>query len=150
IEILIVEDDPVIAIGLRDDLELEGYSTEVVSTGDIAVHRACEKRFALILLDIMLPRKDGLEVCRELRRSGVDSGIILLTAKKEEADKILGLEMGADDYITKPFSSRELRSRVKALLRRCVPRETGEFHFGDIAVSFSRCAVYRGGEQIDL
>jgi DNA-binding response OmpR family regulator len=149
-EILIVEDDVAIAVGLQDDLSLEGYSVEVVTSGDAATARAREKQFSLILLDVMLPHKDGFEVCRELRRTGVQSAIVLLTAKTEESDKILGLELGADDYITKPFSSRELRSRIKAVLRRCEPHPAEVFRFGEIEVHFGRCEVTRAKVPIDF
>ena len=116
--ILLVEDEPGLAVGLEDDLKLEGYEVEVVSYGETARQRALEKQFDLIILDVMLPRKDGFEVCRELRRSRLRTPIILLTARTQEAEKVLGLELGADDYVTKPFSPRELRARVKAALRR--------------------------------
>lgn len=149
-EILVVEDDSAIAVGLEDDLTLEGYAVEVVTTGDAAVKRAREKQFSLILLDVMLPRKDGFEVCRELRRTGVTSGIVLLTAKTEESDKVLGLELGADDYITKPFSSRELRSRVKAVLRRCIPTQATVLRFDDVEIDLGRCEVCRNGARIEL
>jgi DNA-binding response OmpR family regulator len=149
-EILIVEDDISIAVGLEDDLSLEGYSVEVAADGDTALARAREKNFALILLDVMLPRRDGFEVCRQLRRTGVQSAIVLLTAKTEESDKILGLELGADDYITKPFSSRELRSRIKAVLRRCAPDRPRIYRFGDVEVDVERCLVSRADGAVDL
>lgn len=116
--ILIVEDDRDLAFGLSDDLQVEGYEVEVVSDGESAIKRAREDQWDLILLDIMLPHKDGFEVCRHLRRSGIRTPIIMLTARAQEAEKILGLELGADDYITKPFNPRELVARVRAVLRR--------------------------------
>src|SRR5438094_81377 len=116
--ILVVEDEPAIAMGLEDDLKLEGYEVEVASDGADASRRAREHAFDLILLDVMLPGKDGFEVCRDLRRHGLHTPILMLTAKAQEAEKVLGLELGADDYVTKPFGTRELRARVKALLRR--------------------------------
>src|SRR5215831_11315179 len=116
--ILIVEDEPDIALGLEDDLTVEGHSVEVVAAGDVASQRGRETRWDLIVLDVMLPKKDGFDVCRDLRRAGVETPIILLTARTQEAEKILGLELGADDYVTKPFSPRELRARIKAVLRR--------------------------------
>jgi DNA-binding response OmpR family regulator len=149
--ILVVEDEPSIAFGLKLDLETEGYQVETVADGEAAVRRARETGFDLILLDIMLPRKDGFEVCRDLRRAGMEVCIILLTAKAQEAEKILGLELGADDYITKPFSPRELRARIKAVLRRghAVPKP--ELHrFADVEVDFARCEVRRAGEPVDL
>ena len=149
--ILVVEDEPAIAFGLKLDLETEGYQVETVADGESAVQHAREAGFDLILLDIMLPRKDGFEVCRDLRRAGVEVSIILLTAKAQEAEKILGLELGADDYITKPFSPRELRARIKAVLRRghAVPKP--ELHrFADVEVDFARCEVRRAGQPVDL
>ncbi len=116
--ILVVEDELSISIGLQADLEIEGYRVETAADGETALQRATQERFDLILLDVMLPRKDGFEVCRRLRRDGLKTPIILLTAMAQEAEKVMGLELGADDYITKPFSPRELRARVKAAIRR--------------------------------
>src|SRR5262245_16865581 len=115
--ILVVEDEPGIALGLEDSLQLEGYEVEVVTDGAKASSRALEGVFDLILLDVMLPGKDGFEVCRELRRSGLEAPIIFLTAKSQEGDRIDGLDLGANDYVTKPFSTRELMARVRRLLR---------------------------------
>ncbi len=148
--ILVVEDEPPLALGLEDDLKLEGYEVEVVSDGETASRRAQEKSFDLIILDVMLPRKDGFEVCRELRRAGLRTPVILLTAKTQESDKVLGLELGADDYVTKPFSPRELRARVKAVLRR-VAGETPEIYgFGDVEVDFTRCELRRAGGAVEI
>ncbi|HUA64148.1 MAG TPA: response regulator, partial [Verrucomicrobiae bacterium] len=116
--ILVVEDEPAIALGLEDDLKMEGYEVEVAGDGSTAVRRAQESAFDLILLDVMLPGKDGFEVCRELRHAHLHTPILMLTAKTQESEKVMGLELGADDYVTKPFGTRELRARVKALLRR--------------------------------
>jgi len=102
--ILIVEDDLAIAVALEDDLRLEGYTVEVVKDGEAALASARATTFDLVLLDVMLPKKDGFDVCRELRRSGVESKILLLTARTGETDKVLGLDLGADDYVTKPYS----------------------------------------------
>ena len=107
--ILIVEDDPDIALGLQQDLRLEGYEVQVVGDGPQAIDRAAAGSYNLILLDVMLPGKDGFAVCRELRRAGQRVPIIVLTARSHEAEKVLGLELGADDYVTKPFSPMELR-----------------------------------------
>src|SRR5262245_8202907 len=115
--ILVVEDEPGIALGLEDSLRLEGYQVEVVNNGMKASSRALEEAFDLILLDVMLPGKNGFQVCRDLRRSGLEAPIIFLTAKTEEADRIGGLDLGANDYVTKPFSPRELMARVRGLLR---------------------------------
>ena len=149
--ILIVEDEPGIALGLEDDLKIEGYEVEVVSDGNAASRRAREAAFDLILLDVMLPGKDGFEVCRELRRHGVRTPILMLTAKAQEAEKVLGLELGADDYVTKPFGTRELRARVKALLRRGAAGEKMEcYRFGDVEVDFERCELRRNGAPVEL
>lgn len=149
--ILIVEDEQAIAMGLEEDLTLEGYRVEVVADGDAAVRRAREGAFGLILLDAMLPKKDGFQVCRELRRSGVTTPIILLTARAQEAEKVLGLQLGADDYVTKPFSPLELRARIEAVLRRArgaVPSEI--FVFGDVTLDLARCELRRGSQLVDV
>ncbi|MBV8728359.1 MAG: response regulator transcription factor [Acidobacteriia bacterium] len=149
--ILVAEDEPGIALGLEDDLTLEGYQVEVVADGVAASRRAKQGNFDLILLDIMLPGKDGFEVCRELRRGGLRTPILMLTAKAQESDKVLGLELGADDYVTKPFGTRELRARVKALLRRAgEDSETGVYRFGEVEVDFPRGEVRRSGHAIEL
>jgi DNA-binding response OmpR family regulator len=148
--ILVVEDEPTIALGLKDDLELEGYEVEVVGDGEAASRRAQQGNLDLIILDVMLPGKDGFEVCRELRRARLRTPIILLTARTQESDKVLGLELGADDYVTKPFSPRELRARVKAALRRGAG-ETPEIHrFGDVEVDFARCELRRAGKVVEM
>ena len=102
--LLVVEDEPGISLGLEDDLKLEGYQVEVIEDGELALQRAREETFDLIILDVMLPGKDGFQVCQALRREGIGTPIIMLTAKDQEAEKVLGLELGADDYVTKPFS----------------------------------------------
>ena len=148
--ILVVEDEPAIALGLEDDLRMEGYEVEVVSDGITASRRAREERFDLILLDVMLPGKDGFEVCRELRRHGLRTPILMLTAKTQEAEKVLGFDLGADDYVTKPFGTRELRARIKALLRRAAG-EAGEcYRFGDVEVDFQRGELRRNGTPVEL
>ena len=132
-QILIIEDEPGIAIGLEDDLKLEGYAVEIATDGETGSRRAREQTFDLIVLDIMLPKKDGLEVCRELRRHGIRTPILMLTARAQEAEKVVGLEVGADDYVTKPFGVRELRARIMALLRRSSePKQEDRYHFGGI------------------
>ena len=148
--ILIVEDEPGIALGLEDDLRMEGYEVEVVADGVTASRRAKEAAFDLILLDIMLPGKDGFEVCRELRRFGLRTPILMLTAKALEAEKVLGLELGADDYVTKPFGTRELRARIKALLRRASEPEVERYRFGDVEVDFHRGELLRNGAPVEL
>jgi DNA-binding response OmpR family regulator len=149
--ILVVEDEAGIALGLEDDLKLEGYDVEVVGDGVTASRQARTTAYDLILLDVMLPGKDGFEVCRELRRAGVRTPIMMLTAKAQEAEKVMGLELGADDYITKPFGTRELRARVKALLRRAHPEEGSKsFRFGNVEVDFGRGELRRNGRAIEL
>jgi DNA-binding response OmpR family regulator len=149
-QILIVEDDPDIALGLQQDLRLEGYGVEVVADGQRALDVAANGTFDLILLDIMIPGKDGFAVCRELRRSGVRTPIIVVSARSHEAEKVLGLELGADDYVTKPFSPMELRARIKAALRRSAAETPQVFRFGDFEVDFSRFELRRGGKPVDL
>lgn len=148
--ILIVEDESSIALALEDDLRREGYDTEVVSDGETATRRAMANRFDLILLDVMLPRKDGFEVCREVRQAGVETPIVLLTARTNEAEKVLGLESGADDYVTKPYSARELRARIKAHLRRGTAQPPTVYRFGDAELDFARCELRRGGRVVEL
>ena len=149
--ILVVEDEPGIALGLEDDLKMEGYEVETVTDGLAASRRAKEAAFDLILLDIMLPGKDGLEVCRDLRRHGLRTPILMLTAKTQEAEKVLGLELGADDYVTKPFGTRELRARIKALLRRAAGDEDLDcYRFGDVEVDLSRRVVLKKNEETKL
>ena len=148
--ILVVEDDSAIAFGLQVDLRSEGYDVEIASDGERALQLARRENFDLILLDVMLPRKDGFEVCRELRLGGTKTPIIMLTAKVQEAEKVMGLELGADDYVTKPFSPRELRARVKAALRRTVGDESQTYRFGDLEVDFARGELRRCGSPVEL
>ena len=148
--ILVVEDEPAIAFGLQLDLKSEGYDVVIESDGESALQRARKEAFDLILLDVMLPRKDGFEVCRELRRGGSKTPVIMLTAKTQEAEKVLGLEIGADDYVTKPFSPRELRARVKAALRRTAEDDLPIYRFGDVEVDFDRCELRRADKPVEL
>jgi DNA-binding response OmpR family regulator len=148
--ILIVEDEPGIAFALENDLQTEGYEVVVVADGVEAVRRARCEAFDLILLEVMLPNKDGFEVCRELRRGGLSTPIIMLTAKTQEAEKILGLDLGADDYVTKPFSPRELRARMRAVFRRRVAEAGGEVHrFGRCELDLARFELRRDGQRVD-
>lgn len=149
-KILIVEDEPSIALALEDDLRREGYQTELAIDGEIAERRAMSREFDLILLDVMLPKRDGFEVCREVRRAGVDTPIVMLTARTQEAEKVMGLEAGADDYVTKPYSARELRARVKAHLRRSAAQAPEVYRFGDAELDFSRCELRRAGKVVEL
>jgi DNA-binding response OmpR family regulator len=147
--ILIVEDDTAIALGLKNDLAFEGYEVEVARDGVAGFDRARSGAFDLVLLDIMLPGKDGYAVCRELRRAGMRTPVLMLTARALEAEKVLGLEIGADDYVTKPFGSLELRARVKAMLRRATPPERDVYAFGDVEVDFARGEVRRAGRLLE-
>ncbi len=148
--ILIVEDEPDIALGLKADLSSQGYEVETVADGAAAIRRGKSEAWDLILLDIMLPKVDGLDVCRELRRARVKAPVIMLTAKTQVAEKVLGLESGADDYVTKPFDPHELRARIKAALRRSSDDTLGTYHFGDCEVDFDRAELRRDGEPVDI
>lgn len=148
--ILVVEDEANIAMALEDDLKKEGYEVEIVRDGDSACRRALDEAFDLILLDVMLPRKDGFDVCRDLRRARVRTPIVMLTAKTQEAEKVLGLELGADDYVTKPYSPRELRARIKAQLRRAANDLPETYRFGDVEVDFTRHEVRRDGRCVEV
>ena len=148
--ILVVDDEPDIALGLRLDLQDEGHQVEVVGDGELAVARAREPGWDLIVLDVMLPRKDGFEVCRDLRRARILTPVLMLTARTQEAEKVMGLDMGADDYVTKPFSPRELRARVRALLRRAIPDEGAIHRIGDCEVDLPRAELRRNGSRTDL
>jgi DNA-binding response OmpR family regulator len=148
--ILVVEDEPAIALALEDDLKLEGYAVETAGDGETAARIGRERPFDLIILDVMLPGKDGFEVCRELRRAGVRSPILMLTAKTQEAEKVMGLDLGADDYLTKPYGRHELRARIRALLRRAAPPPDDICRFADIEVDFARAEVRRGGVRVEM
>lgn len=150
--ILIVEDEPQMANGLRDNLEFEGYTVRIARDGDEALRSATEVVPDLILLDLMLPKRNGLDVCREFRRRGLDTPIIMLTAKSQEADKVVGLEIGADDYVTKPFSVRELLARVHAQLRRTASQEAAleTYRFGEMELDFRRHHATRAGRAVTL
>jgi DNA-binding response OmpR family regulator len=152
--VLVVEDEPTIAAGLQDDLQVEGFAVDVAEDGVTAEQRALTGDYALIVLDIMLPKKDGLAVCRAVRAAGVRTPIILLTARGQESDKVLGLELGADDYVTKPFSPRELVARIRAVLRRAEPPgppvENEVWTHGDLQVDFGRFLASRRGEPLAL
>jgi two-component system alkaline phosphatase synthesis response regulator PhoP len=152
-KILIIEDEEDLVKGLRLNLKDEGYQVAWASDGEQGLERVFREKPDLILLDIMLPKKDGLEICRELREKKINIPIIMLTAKGEEIDKVVGLEIGADDYITKPFSIRELLARIKAHLRR---EERGTrsipdiFTLGDVEIDFNHLKVRRKDQEWDL
>lgn len=132
--ILIVEDDPSMQIGLRDNLEFEQFNVTVAKDGQAGLDLLLSKPFDLVLLDVMMPKVSGFDVCKIARKNGVTAPIIFLTAKAEEIDKVLGLELGADDYISKPFSLRELVARVKAVLRRTQTATTSEEPTGPLVI----------------
>jgi DNA-binding response OmpR family regulator len=138
-KILIVEDEPNMSRGLKDNLEFEGYLVDVSGNGLAGLKMILANRYALVVMDVMMPEMSGLDVCKKVREAGIGVPIILLTAKSEEIDKVLGLELGADDYITKPFSLRELLARIKAVLRRNTPisEKDGErCRIGKLALDF--------------
>jgi len=151
-KILIIEDEEAILMALEDNLRLEGYEVESAKDGEKGFSMAKESNCDLIILDIMLPRMDGFEVCKQLRQTGITTPILMLTAKSQEIDKVLGLELGADDYVTKPFSPRELLARVKALLRRSKQVQQGieKYAFGDVEVDFKKYEVKKGGRPVYL
>ena len=137
---MIIEDEERILMALEDNLKLEGYRIDSALDGEEGLSRVMENKYDLIILDIMLPKMNGFDVCRQIRQKGISTPILMLTAKSQEIDKVLGLELGADDYVTKPFSSRELLARVKALLRRAKPQEQekGFYDFGDLEIDFKK------------
>jgi DNA-binding response OmpR family regulator len=152
-KILIVEDELHMLRGLKDNLEFEGYETDTAEDGKIGLGKILNNRYDLVLLDVMLPFISGFDVCKNARAAHVETPIILLTARGEEIDKVLGLELGADDYITKPFSVRELLARIKAILRRSnstSPLESKEIEIGLLTVNFKTFEASRGGEAIKL
>jgi two-component system alkaline phosphatase synthesis response regulator PhoP len=151
-KILIVEDEPNMVAGLRDNFEFEGY--EVVTAGDgvAGLERALHDSPDLVVLDVMMPRMSGLDVCKQLKAKRPSLPIIMLTARGQEVDKVVGLELGADDYVTKPFSIRELLARVKAVLRRArpVPKNQESYSFGDVQVNLRSCQVSRKGKALEF
>jgi two-component system alkaline phosphatase synthesis response regulator PhoP len=151
--ILIIEDEPSLVLTISDLLISEGYRIDSAPDGDSGLSKAMHGDFALIILDVMLPKKTGFDVCRELRQRGIDSAILMLTAKTQVVDRVVGLKMGADDYLTKPFDTAELRARVEALLRRTHKAKRKTVHdvrFGDVEVDFERAEVKKDGRQINL
>jgi two-component system alkaline phosphatase synthesis response regulator PhoP len=154
-KILIVDDEPGLIMTLTDFLTSENYRVESAADGESGLKMAIENDFDLIILDLMLPRKSGLDICRDLRARSNHTPIMMLTARGETIDKILGLKIGADDYLTKPFDVMELLARVESLLRRTTPtnqpRKLGDvFRFGNIVVDFRRTEVQRSGEPVDM
>jgi two-component system alkaline phosphatase synthesis response regulator PhoP len=151
-KILVVEDEPNMVVGLRDNFEFEGYEVITASDGVEGLERALKESPDLVVLDVMMPRMSGLEVCKQLRAKRASLPIIMLTARGQEVDKVVGLELGADDYVTKPFSIRELLARVKAVLRRtaAIPKDQEQHAFGDVEVDLRRCRVLRSGKALDV
>jgi DNA-binding response OmpR family regulator len=151
-KILIVEDEPNMVTGLRDNFEFEGYEVLTAGDGVAGLERALKDSPDLVLLDVMMPRMSGLDVCKQLKAKRPSMPIIMLTARGQEVDKIVGLELGADDYVTKPFSIRELVARVKAVLRRArtAPRELDNYSFGEVDVDVRKCQVLRRGKSLDF
>jgi DNA-binding response OmpR family regulator len=149
-KLLVVEDDPVIAMALEDDLTGEGYTVTVLGDGLVAARTAIDQRFDGILLDVMLPGRDGFDVCRDIRRAGVRTPVIMLTARSQEAEKVLGFDVGADDYVTKPYSARELRARIAAVLRRVSEAPPDSYRFSDVEIAFDRREVRRNGQAVSL
>ena len=151
-KILVVEDDPAISKGLIENLEQEHYKVVSADDGEKGYKMVKRENPDLIILDIMLPSKNGYEICKDLRDEKVATPIIMLTGKGEETDKVLGLELGADDYVTKPFSVRELLARVKAVLRRKFEAEHDieEYSFGDVYLDFKKMEATKGKKKLDL
>lgn len=151
-KVLIVEDDEAMSVALRDGLEYEGYSVNLATDGETGLRLATAETPDLILLDVMLPKITGLDICKKLRGDGNGVPIIMLTARGQEIDKVLGLKLGADDYITKPFGFMELMARVEAVLRRCAgqaaPVET--YRFGDVVLDFKAHEGRKDGKLLDL
>jgi DNA-binding response OmpR family regulator len=154
-KILIVEDEPNMRLGLKDNLEFEGYDVDIAIDGEEGLNKILENNYALVLLDVMLPQKSGFDVCKIVRKKGITTPIILLTAKGEEIDKVLGLELGADDYLTKPFSVRELLARIKAVLRRGENLTSGDLNnkiiqLGKLHVNFLSYTALEDNESVQM
>lgn len=153
-KILVAEDEPHMRLGLKDNLEFESYEVTLAINGAEALAKASATAYDLILLDVMMPELSGFDVCKQLRKQGVDTPIIFLTAKGEEIDKVLGLELGADDYIIKPFSLRELLARVKAVLRRTSQANSsttpGKLTIGSLTIDFDHYEAFRKGGAVKM
>jgi DNA-binding response OmpR family regulator len=149
-DILIIEDEPDIVMCLEEDLQRQGHTTRVATDGKEGLALGLEGAWDLIVLDVMLPKMDGFDVCAELRKRGIDAPIIMLTARSQDAEKELGLDAGADDYVTKPFSLREVRARVRAQLRRSARRVARLYRFGECEVDFDRAELRKAGQRIEM
>jgi DNA-binding response OmpR family regulator len=150
--ILAIEDDPAILRGLADNLRFESYQVLTAAEGETGYALIRDKQPDLIILDLMLPKMSGYEICRKVRAGGIQTPILMLTARGEEADRVLGLDLGADDYMAKPFSIRELLARVRALLRRSQPAKTlhDELRFDDVAVDFRSWEARKAGQPLEM
>jgi two-component system, OmpR family, alkaline phosphatase synthesis response regulator PhoP len=151
--ILLVEDEPGLVLTLSDRLASEGYHVESVRDGESGFDRAANEAFDLVILDVMLPHKNGFDVCRDLRRRSVNTPVLMLTARGQVIDKVVGLKLGADDYLTKPFEMMELLARVEALLRRVPAAPDSQidvYQFGPVKIDFRRAEIERDGETIEL
>ena len=150
--LLLVEDEPGLVLTLSDRLAREGYAIETSGDGESGLERAASEGFDLVLLDVMLPRMNGLDVLRELRRRSIETPVIMLTARGQIVDKVVGFKLGADDYVTKPFEMVELLARIEAKLRRmpATPRPADGYQFGDVRVDFRRAEVTKGGRPVEL
>lgn len=152
--ILIVEDEPNMRLGLKDNLEFEGYSVDLAEDGAEGLDKILKKSYDLIIMDVMMPKMSGLDACKKAREAGIEAPILLLTAKSEEVDKVVGLELGADDYVTKPFSLRELLARIKAILRRGAlrkePVKTAETKVGRLTVNFDTYTSHDQNGQVRM
>jgi len=153
--VLVVEDDPAILHGLQESLRLERHDVIAAIDGETGYRLAREKKPDVVILDLMLPKMGGFEICRKLRAEAFKAPILVLTSRADEADRVLGLDLGADDYMTKPFSVRELLARVRALLRRATGEETAEklpddLRFDDVVVDFRRCEALKHGAAVEL
>ena len=152
-KILIVEDEAELARGLEINLRQEGYSVVKAATGDAGLKLAFQENPNLVILDVMLPGMNGLDLCRVLRQKGFEAPIIMLTAKGEEIDRVVGLELGADDYVTKPFGLRELLTRIRVQLRRLpkrAPAGPARYRFGAVEIDFDQCRATRDSKPLDL
>jgi two-component system alkaline phosphatase synthesis response regulator PhoP len=150
--ILLVEDEPGVRLTVEDRLRSEGYEVELAADGDEGLKRATSERFDLLILDVMLPKRSGFDVCRDLRQQGVTTPVLMLTARTQVADRVVGLKLGADDYLVKPFAMAELLARVETRLRRPASQldRPGAYRFGDVVVDFRRAEVEREGRPVNL
>jgi len=152
--LLLVEDEPGLQLALSDRLSAEGYSVETAGDGNLAVQRATGEPFDVIVLDVMLPGRDGFDVAKAIRQHGIQTPILMLTARTQVVDRVVGLKLGADDYLTKPFETIELLARIEALLRRVPSSASGvsleRYQFGDISVDVRKAEVKQKGEMLDL